>query len=138
MIRKINENDFESVYKLGNIVNDNFVKLFDLRKISNLDYSNIYVYEKDNKILGFIHIEKMYETVDIINIVVDPKYQHNHIGSELLQCVIDNIKFDRIMLEVNENNTNAINFYKKFKFKEINRRKKYYGESDAIIMEMIK
>lgn len=138
MIRKINESDFDEVYKLGNIVNDKFNNVFDLNKIIELDYSNIFVYVDNDKVLGFIHIEKMYETIDIINIVVDKFYQHNGIGSKLLQFVIDNFKFDRIMLEVNEKNINAINFYKKFNFKEINRRKKYYGNFDAIIMEMIK
>ena len=43
----------------------------------------------------------------------------------------------KIILEVNENNIEAINFYQKHKFIEINRRPKYYKTGDAIIMEKV-
>lgn len=138
MIRLINDDDFKEVYKLGILVNENFSSLFDLNQINKLEYSYIYVYEQDGVIFGFVHFEKMYETVDIINIVVNPLYRHQHVGTDLLKYIIDNFKFEHIMLEVDEKNANAINLYKKFDFKEINRRKKYYGENDAIIMEMRK
>ena len=39
------------------------------------------------------------------------------------------------MLEVNEHNKEAINLYKKNGFVEINRREKYYGNDDALIMK---
>ena len=43
----------------------------------------------------------------------------------------------KITLEVNENNQYAIKLYKKFNFKEIGQRKKYYnGKDTAIIMEL--
>jgi len=138
MIRQINERDYDSIKKLGLIVNPKFDILFDLNKICNESFSNIFVYVDDNIVKGFVHIENMYETMDIINIVVDPIYQHQHIGSKLMEYLIKNIEFNNIMLEVNEKNINAINLYKKFNFKEINRRKKYYGGDDAIIMEMVK
>ena len=38
---------------------------------------------------------------------------------------------------VNENNEEAIKFYQKHKFVEINRRPKYYQNGDAIIMERV-
>ena len=42
-----------------------------------------------------------------------------------------------MMLEVRESNISAIKLYEKVGFEEINRRKKYYGNEDAIIMERI-
>ena len=39
------------------------------------------------------------------------------------------------MVEVRESNKNAIKFYENLGFIEINRRKKYYLNEDAIIME---
>jgi ribosomal protein S18 acetylase RimI-like enzyme len=42
------------------------------------------------------------------------------------------------MLEVNENNTEALRLYSKLGFKEISLRDRYYGEDTAIIMEKVK
>ena len=42
------------------------------------------------------------------------------------------------MLEVNENNNEAIRLYSKLGFKEISLRERYYGENTAIIMEKVK
>ena len=42
-----------------------------------------------------------------------------------------------ITLEVNINNTSAINLYKKYNFKEVGIRKKYYNNlDDALIMTL--
>ena len=44
---------------------------------------------------------------------------------------------DSIMLEVRDSNEAAIKLYEKCGFEEINRRKKYYGDEDAIIMKKV-
>ena len=46
--------------------------------------------------------------------------------------------YNRIMLEVNENNNEAIRLYTRLGFKEISLRDRYYGEDTAIIMEKVK
>ena len=51
---------------------------------------------------------------------------------------ITNEEYSRIMLEVNENNIQAIKLYNKLGFKEISLRDRYYGEDTAIIMEKVK
>ena len=43
-------------------------------------------------------------------------------------------KKNNISLEVNENNESAINLYKKYKFEEVGRRKKYYNKKDDAIL----
>ena len=59
-------------------------------------------------------------------------------ASKLLNALITKNKdAQKIILEVNENNIEAINFYQKHKFIEINRRPKYYKNGDAIIMERV-
>lgn len=136
MINKLDSNYKDEFYKLGKIINKDFEKLYNLESIINSLYDDIYGYFIDNKLIGFIHINKMYENVDIINIVVDEKYRRKKIGSKLISYVID--LYDdvtSIMLEVNENNINAIKLYEKMNFKEINRRLKYYGNDNAIIMK---
>ena len=52
--------------------------------------------------------------------------------------IIEKENYNRIMLEVNENNSEAIRLYTKFGFTEISLRERYYGEDTAIIMEKVK
>ena len=74
-----------------------------------------------------------------MNIVVRKKYRKKGIGKELLEKLISFSKeknFELINLEVNSKNEPAINLYKKFGFKEVGLRKKYYNNiDDAILME---
>ena len=47
-------------------------------------------------------------------------------------------KLSDITLEVNINNLPAINLYKKYQFKEVGLRKKYYNNEDnAILMDLV-
>ena len=135
MINKVDLKDENSFYELGLLINEKFPKLFNLGDLlsSNLDY--VFGYYDNEKLVGFIHINKLYENIDIINIVVDKSYRRKGIATQLINHVIgyfDDVK--SIMLEVNVNNENAINLYKVNKFEVINVRKKYYGNDDALIM----
>lgn len=136
MIKKINIDDLITFNNIGVQVNDNFIALFNLKDIINSDYEYVFGYYIDNKLVGFIHISKLYENVDIINIVVDTSYRRQGIGSKLLNFIIslfDDCK--TILLEVNENNKDAIDLYKRNDFKVINIRTKYYKNDNALIMK---
>ena len=115
--------------------NENFTNVYNIREILDKDYEFIYVYEEDDNVLGFIQIEKHFEVVDLINIAVSEDTRRKGIASKLIQYIIDNVEHERFLLEVNSNNTSAIKLYQKFNFKEINIRKNYYSNGDAIIME---
>ena len=135
MVDNYKENYYSEIIKLGKIVNEDFEKLF---KINNLNRTEkIYVYLYDNKVTGFIHISSNYEIIDILNIVVDPKYEKQGIGTKLINYIIkkkDTIA-SKIMLEVREDNLKAINFYQKNHFTIIAKRQNYYKNKDALIME---
>ena len=136
MVREALNQDFNRIYEIGMLIKDNFSTSYNLDEIIKNDYTHIYVYEEDNKVLGFIHIEDHFEITDIINIAVDKDYQGIGIGKKLIQYVIDNTKADKLMLEVKANNESAINLYKSMGFNEIYIRPNYYdGNIDAIIME---
>lgn len=136
MVSKITLKDENIFYELGILVNPNFKKLFNLEDI--LSSSNDYLigyYDKE-KLTAFLHFTKSFEVIDIVNIVVAPVYRRQGISTKLINEILtmfDDIK--EIMLEVNEKNIPAINLYQKNNFKEIYRRKKYYGEEDALIMK---
>ncbi len=136
MVREANINDIDIINKLGLLIEDNFTKVFDINDLLKKDYVHIYVYEED-KVYGFIHLESHFEILDLINIAVDASKQGNNIGTSMLEYAIKEVKCEKVMLEVRESNTKALNLYNKLGFIEINRRKKYYGNEDAIIMERL-
>ena len=136
MINDIKLKDKERFNELGLIVNKNFAKLFQIEELINSSYDSLLGYYNNELLVGFIHINKMYETIDIVNIVVDEKYRRQGIATSLIKYVLNTYNdVEKVMLEVNEHNKNAINLYLKNGFKEINRRPKYYGPDTAIIME---
>ena len=136
MINSISIENIDEFNNLGIQVNNNFTNVFNLEDILKSDIDKIYGYYDNNKLVGFIHISKLYEVMDIINIVVDKEYRNKGIGTKLLNYIVDNYKdINSIMLEVNENNNNAIDFYKKNDFKIINTRKNYYKDGNALIMK---
>jgi len=129
------ENYYDEIIKLGKIVNEDFEKIFKINNLNRIE--KIYVYLYDNKVTGFIHISSNYEIIDILNIVVDPKYEKQGIGTKLINYIIkkkDTIA-SKIMLEVREDNLKAINFYQKNHFTIIAKRQNYYKNKDALIME---
>lgn len=136
MISKLTLEESESFNKLGLIINKNFVNVYKIEDIllSSCDY--VYGYFKEGKLVGFIHIIKLYETMDIVNIVVDPNYRNMGVASSLLSYVFNlYTDVENILLEVNENNIAAINLYIKNNFKVINKRLNYYGNDSALIMK---
>ena len=136
MISDIKLKDKERFNELGLIVNKNFAKLFQIEELINSSYDSLLGYYDNELLVGFIHINKMYETIDIVNIVVDEQYRRQGIATSLIKYVLNTYNdVEKVMLEVNEHNKNAINLYLKNGFKEINRRPKYYGSDTAIIME---
>lgn len=132
MIRKAKLVDNVQINKIGLLVNKDYGKLFSLKKIVESDIEFIYVYEKDNIIVGFIHIIELEDDIEIINIVVKSDYRNQNIGSELINYIIQKKK--NITLEVAIDNKEALSLYEKYNFKIIRIRKKYYQDKDAYLM----
>lgn len=122
--------------ELGLLVNSNFFNIYKLEDILSNEYDYLYGYYLDVKLVAFIHVNKLYEVMDIVNVVVNPSYRKKGIATKLIDYAIsqfDDLK--SIMLEVNENNSNAISLYNKNNFKVINKRNNYYGSEAALIMK---
>ena len=134
MLREYTVEDLDIINEIGSQIKEDFVNKYDVINIKNRDYEDLFVYVDNDIVKGFIHIEKHIDFIDIINIAVDKNYQREGIGSKLLESIINKYNL-RILLEVRESNTSALKLYEKFNFKEINRRHKYYGNEDAIVME---
>lgn len=110
------------------IHNENFdkktIEYFEnLKNISN-------IFENENAYLIVLDSVDVYE---IFEIAVRNNKKRMGLASELLKKLPQD---KDVLLEVNENNTAAINLYKKHNFKQIHIRKKYYNNNEsAIIMK---
>lgn len=136
MIRKYKKDDLEQILEIW--INENISAHSFINKeywIDNYKYvkqelpeSNVYVYELNNKIIGFIGLNNKY----IEGIFVKSKMQSHGIGNELIKKAKQINK--ELKLNVYEKNIRAIKFYKKHGF-EITKRvvDKKTGEFEYIM-----
>lgn len=94
----------------------------------------------NNNVVGYAGIWRAIDEGHITNIVTRKDKRNNKIATQMLEKVIkmaEDEKLKCVTLEVNIKNENAIKLYKKFNFKEVGKRKKYYNNiDDAIIMTL--
>lgn len=136
MVREFNVLDVEDIIRLGNCLYDNFESLYDVKGLINDKYTKVFVYEKDDEIIGFLMFTKIYETIDILAIVVDENYRNLNIATCLIDYMISEYNDDlkMITLEVVTDNVPAIKLYEKFGFEIVNVRKKYFNGKDSYLM----
>ncbi len=129
---------------LEDIIKDLEIKFPDIFKtkiqddFKNNPYTKYFVYLKDNKVVGFLNYYLIYDRIEIVNFNVLENYQNEHIGSSLLEKLIElgnEKKLKNITLEVRIDNKKAIYLYEKYGFKRVSVRKKYYQGIDALLME---
>ncbi len=136
MIRYLKNEDFETIYKLGNEITPNFKKTMNLSEIMEDNYTKVFVYEEEKEVQGFLMYTELPDTIDIIDIIVAEDYRRKNIASCLLDYMFTEMptSVQLITLEVRESNLPAIKLYEKFGFEIVNTRKKYYGEENAYLM----
>ena len=136
MIREADVYDIPRINELGGLLEENFRKVYSINEMLEDGISKVFVYEKDDQVVGFLTATYLYETCDILSLVVDPLYRKQMIASNLLDYLIsdmdENLKV--ITLEVATKNIPALNLYEKFGFEVIHVRKNYYKDDDAYLM----
>lgn len=126
MIKEISSIDLESFDDI-NIGNDN-----PFRK-----YIGYFV---DDKIVGYLIYDVIYNRCEIINIFVKNEFRNRKIATNMLKYLIDfakNNDFYNITLEVRKDNLYAIKLYKNMGFLSVATRTSYYSGIDGILMELI-
>lgn len=140
MIRKVEEKDILRIVELEEQI---FNETLGYEMIKN-ELNNPLVWfrliEEENRIIGYIGGYFYLEDGEILNFLVDEKYQHQGYGTLLFNSIIEEAKnagIKRVTLEVRESNTKGINFYHKNNFKQISIRKHYYknGENAIVMMK---
>lgn len=107
-------------------------------QLNNNEFRKIYVLSIEEKIIGFICIDQIYERMELIDINIEENSQGRGYSNILMDHMIEIAKEKNVVsitLEVNITNKVAINLYKKYGFEEISVRKKYYNGIDGILME---
>ena len=97
-----------------------------------------YTAKSAEKVVGYIGVSKIAGEGYVTNIAVLPEYRRKGVGKRLLEYVINDCKnqLEFISLEVRVSNDAAISLYKKFGFKPVGLRKRFYTNptEDAVIM----
>ena len=135
MIKELEKNDQNSINELENSFN--YVLSNIKLDQENNPFSKYLLYVDNNKILGYINYYLMYDRIEIANFNVLEEYQNNHIGTKLLENLINKYigVIKNITLEVKKDNIKAIGLYKKMGFIEKSIRVGYYNGIDGILME---
>lgn len=142
-IRNLEKNDLSKVFS---IEYETYGKYGWSKEIFNNElnnnYARYYVFEVINnpsEVIGYIGCWTVNEEAHITSLVVSYKYRRMHVADILLYNLIGNMLNEEIKwltLEVRISNKAAINLYKKFGFKQLGIRKKYYQDNneDALIL----
>jgi ribosomal-protein-alanine N-acetyltransferase len=91
--------------------------------------------------VGYIIFWLFGETIELHNIAIHGDFKREGGGSRMMDFLLKiaaEKKVEEIFLEVRKSNLEAIKFYKKYKFKKINRRENYFNNptEDALVLAL--
>lgn len=137
LVRKFKPNDLKRVYEIENM---SFNQSYGINMFQQLYEMGVgfLVAEEDGYVIGYVLFWIKYENQGhIISIAVDKNYRRLKAGTQLLVkaiSILSLLNLDTIYLEVNENNTGAVEFYKTFNFKIDRVVPGYYEDGDGAIL----
>ncbi len=142
-IRRATLKDIDDIYNIESVVYGNHHWSKDvIGKELNNPYSTYYICEYINKlktITGYIGYWKVQDEGHITTLAVANDFKRKHVADKLLYTLIKDAIHKSIKwltLEVRTSNMPAISLYKKYNFKQLGIRKKYYHDNneDALIL----
>ena len=116
---------------------DNFTYKLTEKEFSTNPYLKIITFVEKDKVIGFLLYSLIYDRIEIEQFEVITKERGRGIGDKLLKYLIEKYKdsdIKNITLEVKEDNIIAINLYKKYGFKNVSTREKYYDGINGLLM----
>ena len=136
-VRKFVLEDLKRVYEIENMSFNQSYEINIFKQLYEMGVGFL-VAEKDNYVIGYIIFWiKNDREGHIISIAVDKNYRRLGVDSKLLSRainVLSLLEIDKVMLEVNENNNSAVEFYKSFKFRIDRIVPNYYENQDGAIV----
>lgn len=133
----------EHLNQIKNILEEQFDEFWNANVLaSELEnpLSDYIVALENGEVVGYAGLWQPIDEGHVTNIVTKKDKRGNHIGTKMLEEIINiakNKKLKCVTLEVNEHNQTAIKLYQKYNFVEVGKRTKYYNnQDDAIIMTL--
>ena len=133
----------DHLYQIQDILQEQFDEFWNanvLYKELENPLSDYVVAIENDEVVGYAGLWQPIDEGHITNIVTKKDKRGNHIGTKMLEAIINlakNKNLKSVTLEVNEHNEPAIRLYKKYNFIEVGKRTKYYNNiDDAIIMTL--
>ena len=138
MIKRATIEDALDIYNLELSCFNNGYSLKTIQDDINNDKVVVFLYEKNDKVVGYISVYYFLDEANLQKIAVVESERRNGIASELIEYTSKFLKeqnIDIFYLEVNEHNLIAIKVYEKLGFKKISTRQNYYGSDSAIVFQ---
>ena len=135
MIKKAKKENLKDLYDLEKKVfqNDPFALTKNAFRYHILK-NNLYIFEKDEKIVGYILWLERKNYYRLYSLAVDSSFQGLGIASKLLEYSFEKLRNKNFSLEVKTKNIKAIKLYEKYEFKIKKVLKDYYEDSDGYLM----
>ncbi len=106
-----------------------------------LAFSRVFVVEENGEVIGFAVAWIVADEIQLNNIGIRKDRRLRGLGTLLLERIISDTRAVhepvKILLEVSSLNTAAQKFYLWNGFNETGRRRSYYDDADAILMERV-
>ena len=138
IFRHAKNKDIASIHNIGQAVFDIHNWSIDLleKYLHRYQNKNIWVYEFENKIIGYIIEQRCQDEIELLSIAIDKTFQSKGFGKFFLIKFLQNIpENSSVYLEVKRSNLIAIKLYLDLKFIKMSERKNYYHDGeDAILM----
>ena len=106
----------------------------------NFPLSNFYVAMIDGRLAAYGGFWLVLDEGHIVSMAVHPGYRRNGLGRKVLRFMLEKMKalsVGKALLEVRRSNIGAACLYKSFAFSVTGIRPRYYGNEDAILMELV-
>lgn len=135
MIKKAKKENLKDLYYLESRVfqNDSFALTKSAFRYHILK-NNLYIFEKDEKIVGYILWLERKNYFRLYSLAIDINFQGLGIASKLLEYSFEKLRNKNFSLEVKTKNIKAIKLYEKYEFKVKKVLKDYYEDSDGYLM----
>lgn len=135
-IRPLQSADLPEVLRIENLC---FSAPWPEEAFKAAEHLDAWVICDQNILQGYILYHTVLDESVIINFAIDPAYQRQGLGTELLSHTLDLMlgrQVRNFFLDVRASNIAAQNLYAKFGFSPLGSRKNYYSqpEEDSVVM----
>ena len=139
-IKQINEEDIDLCYELDSKT----ISLWSKKQwASEFKKKGIKVFGLSlaNSVIGICVLQVVLNEAQINYFAINNKFRNKGFGSHFMNYLIklcENIKINKLLLEVSQSNVKAAKFYSQFDFVTVGIRRNYYKDgSDALLKEKI-